>query len=560
MDNIFALTLKKIINEEFNYDIEPTVEPTSDDFGDVSTNVAMQLANRLQKNPREIAEFISVKLKNLEDIKEVSVAGPGFINIRFTNKYHSKIVDAIILKGDDFGKNNIYFDKVVVCEYSDPNPFKVLHAGHLYTSLIGDAIGNLFEVAGAKVHRVNFGGDVGLHVAKACWAIVKAFGGENQEGLNSIPENERLDWVSARYIEGNDAYESSDVAKAEIMDYNKKIYALHENGDKDSAFAQIYWTCRQWSYNGFDELYKKLAMQPFEKYYPESLTTPLGLDTVRLGQEKGVFEESEGAIIYKGEKDGLHTRVFITKEGLPTYEAKDLGLALSKWQDYNFDKSIIITANDIVEYMKVVQKAVSNFHPEIAERTKHLTHGIVKLTGGVKMSSRKGNFLRAEDILTSAKDAYIKATKSDDWGAVLAAVKYAFLKQRIGGDIIYSPEESVSITGNSGPYLQYAHARARSIINKSNVAENYEASDTELPLLKKLEEYESMIEKSINEVLPHHVATYLFELAQTFNSLYEKERIIGSDREGQKVRLVNAYSQVLKNGLSILGITAPESM
>lgn len=560
MDKIFVLSLKKIINDEFGVSIDPIIEPTSDKFGDVATNVAMQLSGRLQKSPRDIASVISEKLKMLGDVKEVEVAGPGFINIRFTEQYHGKIVDEIILKGDDFGKNNIYFDKVVVCEYSDPNPFKILHAGHLYTSLVGDAIGNLFEVAGARVHRVNFGGDVGLHVAKACWAIVKSLGGENPNKLNDIPSNERLDWVSARYIEGNDAYESSDSAKTEIIDYNKRIYALHESGDKKSPFAQIYWTCRQWSYDGFDELYKKLAMKPFEKYYPESTTTPLGLETVNIGQKKGVFDESEGAVVFKGEKHGLHTRVFITNEGLPTYETKDLGLALNKWEDYNFDKSIIITANDIVEYMKVVQMAVANFYPEIADRTRHLTHGVVKLTGGVKMSSRKGNFLKADDILNSALNAYKEAMNSDNWDAVLAAIKYAFLKQRIGGDIIFSPEESVSITGNSGPYLQYAHARAKSIINKSNASDKFEDSSVEVPILKKLEEYELVVEKSVNEVMPHYVATYLFELAQLFNSFYEKERIIGSDREGQKIRLVIAYSQVLKNGLSILGISAPERM
>lgn len=560
MGNIIVLALKKIIYDEYSIQVEPLIESTDEIFGDVSTNVALQLGGRLQKSPKEIAESIAVKLSRIEDIKEVTVAGPGFINLRFTNNYHSKIVEEIILKGDDFGKNNIYYDKVVVCEYSDPNPFKILHAGHLYTSLVGDSIGNLFEIAGAKVHRVNFGGDVGLHVAKACWAIVESLGGENPDDLQKIPESERLDWISARYVEGNNAYESNEATKNEIIEINKKVYALHEKNDRKSPFAQIYWTCRQWSYEGFDVLYKKLSMKPFEKYYPESETTPIGVEIVRKGLSDGIFEESEGAIVYKGEKDGLHTRVFITREGLPTYEAKDLGLAVAKWDEYAFDKNVMITGNDIVEYMKVVQSAIKNIHPEITSRTNHLTHGIVKLAGGVKMSSRKGNILRAEDILNSANDAYINITGSDNWDAVLASVKYAFLKQRIGGDIIYNPEESVSVVGSSGPYLQYAYARARSIVNKAKGSDSYEAEDSELTILKKIQEFPKTVETAVNDMMPHHIAVYLFELAQVFNSFYEKERIIGSEREGQRVRLVTAYAQVLKNGLSILGISAPESM
>lgn len=560
MDKIFVLNLKKIIYNEFGIEANPIVEPTDETFGDVSTNIAMQLAARMQKQPREIADAIADKLRNNEEIKEVNVAGPGFINIRFTNNYHGKIVDEIISKGDEYGKNAIYFDKVVVCEYSDPNPFKVLHAGHLYTSLVGDAIGNLFEVAGAKVHRVNFGGDVGLHVAKAMWAIIKKIGGEKPDELVNISESDRLDWVSARYIEGNDAYNNDESAKTEIINYNKKVYALHENNDQNSDFAQIYWTCRKWSYEGFDVLYKKLAMKSFEKYYPESETTPVGMRVVEQGLDEGIFEKSDGAVVYKGEKDGLHTRVFITSEGLPTYEAKDLGLAVTKWNEYAFDKNVMITGNDIIEYMKVVQAALKNIYPEITERSSHLTHGIVKLSGGVKMSSRIGNILRADDILKSAQAAYKEAMKSENWEAVLASVKYAFLKQRVGGDIIYNPEESVSITGNSGPYLQYAHARARSIVNKSQTAEIYEADDSEVSLLKKLQEFNAVVENAVNDMLPHHVAVYLFELAQVFNSFYERERIIGSDREGERVRLVEAYSQVLKNGLAILGISAPESM
>lgn len=560
MDKNLTQIVQKIVQDNYGLECQPVFEPTDEEFGDLATNIAMQLSGKLQKSPRDIAELVSEKLRTLDNIEDVSVAGPGFINIRFNIGHHSKIVEEIISKGEQFGRSDSLANKIVVCEYSDPNPFKVLHAGHLYTSLVGDAVANLLETAGAKVHRVNFGGDVGLHVAKAMWAIIKELGGEHPDKLSEIDINERLNWVSARYVEGNESYEADSEAKNMIVGLNKQIYEIHNQQDKTSTLAQIYWTCRQWSYEGFDKLYEQLEMKSFEKYYPESQTTPIGLEVVGEGQEKGVFETSDGAVVYKGEAEGLHTRVFLTSEGLPTYETKDLGLAVAKWRDYGFDKNIMITGNDIIEYMKVVQSALSKFYPDISKRSKHLTHGMVKLAGGVKMSSRKGNILRAEDILDSAKEAYLNATQSDNWGAVLAAVKYALLKQRIGGDIIYDPEESVNITGNSGPYLQYAHARAMSIVTKAEPSGSYQGDESERPLLKKLSQYQDVIERAVNDMMPHHIANYLFELSQIFNSFYERERVIGSDRQAERLRLVQAYAQVIKNGLTILGISAPDAM
>jgi arginyl-tRNA synthetase len=392
------------------------------------------------------------------------------------------------------------------------------------------------------------------------WAIVKELGGELPEKLKEVPEAEQLDWVSARYVEGNEAYETDEAAKAEIVAINKKVYEIHAADDHQSPVAQIYWTCRQWSYDGFDRLYEQLGISKFERYVPESEVTALGQEMVQKGLADGVFEKSDGAVIFNGEAQGLHTRVFINSNGLPTYEAKDLGLAAHKWQTYKFDQSIIITANDIVEYMKVVLKALSHFYPEVVERSQHLTHGMIKLPGSVKMSSRKGNILRATDILEAAREAQKQLGDADE-STVLAAVKYALLKQRTGGDIVYDPAESVALEGNSGPYIQYAHARARSILAKAGQpSEMSDLQAEERSLLRKLSEYPEVVQKAVHELMPHHICTYLYELAQTFNRFYEKNRVVGDPREAQRVQLVTAYAQTLKNGLKILGINAPEKM
>lgn len=538
------------------FGVAPNVTLTRPDeqFGDFAVNVALQLSKQVGQNPREIAKKISHELEAQDVVKSISVAGPGFINITLTDDTLLKLAQAEPAK--------VLAGKTAVAEYSDPNAFKVLHAGHLYTTLVGDAVASLVEHAGADIHRVNFGGDVGLHVAKAMWAIMKELGGEAPKKLETIQKTERAVWVSARYVEGNTAYEEDDTAKSEIVTINKKVYAIHAENDHDSSFAQIYWTCRQWSYDGFDALYKQLQVDSFEKYYPESTTSPRGLELAKKALADKVLENSDGAVVFKGEDNGLHTRVFINSEGLPTYEAKDLGLAASKWDDYKPDVNIIITGNDIVEYMKVVLKVASHFYPEITKRTTHLTHGMIKLGGGVKMSSRKGNFLQATDILEAAHLAAKKVNPDASYDTVLAAVKYAFLKNRIGGDIIYDPEESVATEGNSGPYLQYAHARARSILRKSDKIPELKAEfiESERSLVRKLGEFSEVIERASVDLMPHYVCTYLYELAQVFNSFYEHNRVIGDEREDQRLGLVNHYADTLKKGLGILNINAPEQM
>jgi arginyl-tRNA synthetase len=538
------------------FGVEAKIELTrpEEQFGDYSTNAALQLAKLVGKNPREIGEALAETLgQDLGDkMAEVSLAGPGFINLRLS--------DAALIEAGKVTPAKSLVGQTIVAEYSDPNPFKVLHAGHLYTSVVGDAIANLLEQAGGDVHRLNFGGDVGMHVAKNMWAVLRELGGENPDKLAEVNESERAEWLSARYVEGNEAYESDESVKKAIVELNKRIYKLHSDNDHDSELAVIYWTTRDWSYSYFNALYERIGTK-FEKFYPESETAPVGLQTVR-DHVGDVYQESQGAIIFDGEKHDLHARVFINSEGLPTYEAKDVGLIMKKWDDYHFDRSIVITGNDIIEYMKVVLKSIEQFQPELSERTTHLTHGIVKLAGGVKMSSRLGNILRAVDVLDAAAVANKELTGKDDEAVVLGAVKYAFLKQRMGGDIIYDPKESVSLEGNSGPYLQYAHARARSILSKvadqGALEGGLEAG--ERTLLRKISEYPEVVDLATHELMPHHIATYLYELSQTFNRFYEHNRVIDSERQAVRLGLVSAYSDTLKAGLGLLGITAPEKM
>ena len=545
--------LTDVCKQLFDLDIDPELTRPDVKFGDYTTNIALVLSAKLNKTPRDVAVMISDKIDSTL-ISKVDIAGPGFLNISLTDEALVKTMIAAATKP--------LSGQVAVVEYSDPNPFKVLHAGHLYTSVVGDAIANLLETAGATVHRVNFGGDVGRHVAQTMWAIIDKLGGENPEKLSAIAENERAAWMAECYISGTAAFETNEDAKQLILELNKKIYAIHANKDHDSALSQIYWTCRTWSYDYFDAFYDRIGSH-FEKYYPESEVADLGLTTVKEQLLKGIFEQSDGAVVFAGEKHGLHTRVFINSQGLPTYETKDVGLIMTKWNDYHFDKSVIITGNEQEQYMSVVLKAVEQFAPELVKATSHLTHGMVKLKGGIKMSSRLGNILRAVDVLDAAAEANQLATGKNDVDVELGAVKYAFLKQRTGGDIIFDPESSIKLEGNSGPYLQYAHARARSILSKKTLTDKQLITNLEgfeRDLTRKVGEYQSIVSQAVTELMPHYICTYLYELAQVFNRFYEQNKVIDDPRENIRLQLVEAYANTLRSGLDLLGISAPEQM
>ena len=316
------------------------------------------------------------------------------------------------------------------------------------------------------------------------------------------------------------------------------------------------------SYAYFKDFYAKIGVH-FDKFYPESTVAALGLKIVTEQLEKGVYELSDGAVIFNGEKYGLHTRVFVNKAGVPTYETKDVGLIFTKDHDYHFDRSVVITGSEQLDYMKVVLKSIEQYAPELVAKTSHLIHGLVKLPGNVKMSSRKGNFLKAVDVLDMVSEALAKEYGSSDQKVSLAATKYAFLKYKMGGNIIFDPHESVKMTGNSGPYLLYSCVRAKKILlNNQNdkIIHDYQYNKFEKQLIVKLISYQDILRDAVSEMAPHKVANFLYELAQEFSRFYENCPVIGSEEESERLKLVKVYLDTMTHGLNILGIEIPEEM
>jgi arginyl-tRNA synthetase len=544
--------IKAAAKKLFDTDIEPQLSRPEEKFGDYATNAALQLAKRASKAPNEIARLLSEELKGLAGVEEVAIAGPGFINIRLSDDaLFNAAIKATELSKDLSGQE-------ILSEYGDPNPFKEMHIGHLYTYIVGDAISGLLEAGGASVRRLSYHGDVGMHVAKWLWGIHQQFGWDSDAAGKALHEQPEKG-IGYYYSIGAKAYEDDESAKTEIEAINNQVYARDHAG-----INRMYELGKNLSFDKFDEILNLLSIK-YDKRYLESQSAQKGAEVVKQNVGK-VFTESQGAIIYEGEKAGLHTRVFINSRGLPTYEAKDLGLAELKAQDYpQASRSIIITASEQSEYFKVMLAALAEIDKATAEKTTHLSHGFLSLSSG-KMSSREGNVYAAMDLLLEVKAAVHKQYPDSPVRkeVTFAAVKYAFLKHRLGTDIVFDIDESVSLEGNSGPYIQYAHARAASILAKAPHQTEPKADaamdESERSLARKIGEYPEVLQKAGDELMPHHICTYLYELAQTFNRFYEVSRIIGDEREEVRLVLAKSYRQVLKNGLDILNISAPDHM
>ena len=521
--------------------------PTDAVHGDYAVNAAMAAAKQLGKNPRELAETLARALEESfgDSVKSVEVAGPGFINITLSESAVSFALSEAIAKGSEWGTGTFENGARVMVEYSNPNAFKEMHIGHLIGSVVGEALSRLIEGQGAVVARDTFGGDVGPHVAKALWALKK----------NGVTEPASAKQIGEAYAEGSNVYESLPEIKAEIDALNKAIYE-----GADTALMDLWHRGREVSMEEFRRLWAQLGSK-FDFEFFDSDTIEDGLRIVRDGLEKGIFEKSDGAIIYNGEGKGVHTMVFITSHDTPTYEAKDMGLAFLREERWPSDKVIIITGQEQVGRFKTVLAALREMAPGVAEKTKHIATGFLTLTTG-KMSSREGSVITAagfiEEVMQKASEKNPDPLIAEQ--VAIGAIKYMILRQSPGTDIVFDPEKSLSLEGDSGPYLQYAIVRAKSVIAKAS-SETSVTMPPEIPLLARLlVHFPEVAERAAATYAPNLLTTYLTELASSWNSFYANERIIGGEYEQYYLKLVRAFVQTMTNGLSLLGIPVPEKM
>lgn len=605
----------------FDYPAEPS-------HGHYASSWAMQAFGQLKpqlssikspdpiSSPRDLAAVIAKTLPLVpgfspDVVAKVEVAGPGFLNIFLEPGFLQQQVAASAehppLIEDLPGER-------LIIEFTDPNPFKEFHIGHLYSNIVGESLAKLSETRGIEVRRVCYQGDVGMHVAKSIWGLEQLLAQRfpelpQDQVLSELEQEElsaRIKLLGQAYAAGATAYEADPKAQQQIKDINLLTFAsaqqqlVSETGwqpqvdyqelttldeSRLTVVKQLYSVGRAWSLEYFNQMYSRAGMQ-FDDFFFESLVGEYGMQTVRqhlktADNPNGVFEESQGAVIFPGSKYGLHDRVFINSLGLPTYEAKELGLAPEKYRRWQYDHSVIVTGNEIDEYFKVLLKAMSLTHPELAAKTRHISHGMVKLPQG-KMSSRTGKIITAEWLMNEAQNRILaqleqqRPEMSPEMRLQIAdqvamgAIKYAFLRSGVGRDIAFDFDESLSLSGNSGPYIQYMAVRCGSILQKAgpealNIAVDQLSSDQNSTALNPEEQLLALllvrqpevIWRAAQDLSPHLLASHIYALAQAFSVFYDRHQVIG---QPQRVVLTAAVQKALEQGLRLLGIAVPDKM
>ena len=571
--------------------------PPNSNFGDYSLSVAMKLSKTLEQSPLEIAKQIKKSLKIEKIFKKVEVANPGFVNLFLSDDFIIEQSKQILKLNKDFGKNDMFKGKNVLVEFTDPNPFKILHIGHLYTNIVGESLARLYEFSGANVRRANYQGDVGLHVGKTLYGIKERLKLDNLtwQDIEKLPLTDRVAWLGKAYVYGSTQFEENSEARSEIYKYNMYAFVIAQEEFSDNIVVNFrslekiddneleeikkyYLEGRKWSLDYFEDIYKRLNAH-FDYYFFESVATDYGMQVVKEGLEKGVLEKDDGSVIFRGEKYGLHTRVFVNKKGLPTYEAKDLGLAIWKYKKIKYDKSIVITGNEQDSYFKVILKVLELLYPNLAQATTHLSHGMVKLPGAKKMSSRKGNILGGEWLLNEVvakvgsvvADRQIPVNKKNSISEKvgIGALKYAFLHNSIGEDVIFDLDKVTQFDGDTCVYVQYALVRAYAILrkvsdhdltNNLSFASNLDVYSANI--LKLSLTFPNIVKIATMNLAPSMVISFLYKLARAFNEFYTNNNVLKSSEDEYKrnIFVVKVVVQVLENGLSLLNIPIVQQM
>jgi arginyl-tRNA synthetase len=553
--------IKEIIKEEL---IDIGIDPK-----DVVLSVPKDLKNGdysffVKDKNIKISDLSLESLSKNKYIKNVQAVGQ-FINIHLSDSFFCELLDDVLQNGDNFGKNNLQDSARVIFEYTDPNPFKQFHIGHLMSNAVGESLSRIVEWGGARVKRACYSGDVGPHVAKAIWGMqeLSAEMPNVKEGLSVKSE-----FLGNAYVHGSNAYIDDESAKKEIDVLNKIIYEK-----SDAKVMGLYDWGRKVSLDHFEDIYTKLGTK-FDYYFFENETAPRGMFIVEEFLAKGIFEKSDGAVVFKGEQYGLHTRVFVNSQGLPTYETKELGLSKIKFEKEDFDLSVVVTAHEQSEYFKVVLKALEFVDSGIANKTRHISHGMLRFANG-KMSSRTGNIITGESLIADVEKMVYEKIKDRDLSdderkeivgeVAVGAIKYSILRQSPGRDIIFDFEKSLSFEGDSGPYLQYSHARACSVLQKAKeagISTSFDKAESAGELEKIIAKFTDITERAEKDFAPQLIVTYLTELAGAFNSYYANNPIVDPENASApyRVALTASFKTVMKNGLWLLGISAPEKM
>jgi len=544
-------------------EIENLLEvPPKDDMGDFAFP-CFGLAKSLKKNPMVIAEDLAEKLRKKlpKDISNVDFKGP-YVNFFIDKKILADgVLKKVVKKG--FGELKLGKKRIGI-EYPSPNTNKALHVGHLRNMAIGESITKLVKNAGNETFHLNLFNDRGILISKSMIGYEKFAKGKNpkDEGVKGDK------FVGDLYVK----FSKESAKKPELEEDAKEKLRLWEKGDKETI---VLWKkLNDWAYAGMQETFDKFGLSKIDKSYFESEIYTEGKSIVDGGLKKGLFEKrDDGAVIINLEDDNLGEKVLLRNDGTSVYITQDLYLAEQKIKDFKLDSSYYVVGCDQEYHFNVLFNILNKLG--LKKDWQHLSYGMVSLPTG-KMKSREGTAVSADDLIDEttaiAKKGIVKrvteklGNKELDDRALkisLAAIKYALLKVDIRKGIVFNPEEALSFEGDTGPYLLYSYARASSIVRKvksKKAVKIIDLKDQEIKLLKKIDSFEDIVERAYNNLAPNLIANYSFELAQMFNEFYHACPVLGSDEEGFRLKLVDAFRITLKKSLGLLGIETIEEM
>jgi len=587
--NFITETAVKAVKELYQTKIKESdvsLQETRKEFEGQVTIVTFPFTRFSKKSPEQTGNEIGAYLqKELTEIAGFNVI-KGFLNISLSDEYWKSILYSTILS-DEFAAFEPNGKKVMV-EYSSPNTNKPLHLGHVRNNLLGFSVAEILAAAGFEVIKTNLVNDRGIHICKSMLAWQKFGNGETPESTGMKGDH----LVGKYYVLFDKEYKkqidelkqigrTEDEAKknAPIIKEAQEMLQKWEAGDKE--VISLWKTMNSWVYAGFDATYKSLGVS-FDKYYYESNTYLLGKDIVDEGLEKGVFfKKDDGSVWIDLTAEGLDEKLVLRSDGTSVYMTQDMGTAQLKYNDYHMDKSIYVVGNEQDYHFKVLFTILKRLGKEGADGLFHLSYGMVDLPSG-KMKSREGTVVDADDLMAemvqTAKQQTETMGKVEGFGEEeklqlyhtigMGALKYFLLKVDPKKRLLFDPNESVDFQGHTGPFIQYTHARIRSVLNRADFKMEGKVytqalADVERDLVVSLSQFPETIKLAADGYSPAIIANYVYELAKTYNKFYHEKSILQAEDEESKqfrLQLSAASGKVINKAMKLLGIEVPERM
>ena len=530
----------------------------------------------------EFGEYIKKKSSNVHDY---NLEG-GFLNLTISDNYYTNFINSI--------DNNLNFGKVepsnetYIVEFSSPNTNKPLHLGHIRNNLLGYSISKILEANGKKVQKVQIINDRGIHICKSMIAWKQFANGSTPQSLNVKGDKfvgdyyimfdkihkEQMNKLIESGMDKDLASESTDIMKSAKEELTK-----WENNDKETR--EIWKMMNDWVYDGFEKTYSLMGVS-FDKNYYESDTYLLGKDIMLEGLKNNVlYKRDDSSVWINLDSDGLDEKLLQRSDGTSVYMTQDLGTAVQRISDHSNVKGMIYTVGNEQDYhFKVLFKILKKLGYDWADNLYHLSYGMVDLPSG-KMKSREGTVVDADDLIydlidtvketTESLDKYQSSNELLDYEEykkiALGALKYYILKVDPKKNILFNPEESIDLTGNTGPFIQYAYVRIKSILKKVNKSSDinieYNLNEKEKEVIKIIHEFPSVIKSSYKELSPALIANYLYDLVKSFNSLYQNHHILNSEsKDSTSIRLTisSKTADIIESCCDLLGIELPNKM